>query len=200
MGKKQTRKREQFLFHSTCFLIFFIILTGCGCFYPKSMGCLEKNKFRKAEILKKKGNYVEAVQEYNNIMRSHYNNITRAKACFYAGLLWIDPDNPEKNHVNALKYFRFVTKDYPESDFNDESKIFICLITDLFEKDKNISSLEEKIKKLKQQVEKSRQTIISLTKTEKILKQKQKKLEDTQRKLKEIDIGIEKKKRESLLK
>ncbi len=179
MVKKQTRKRKQFLFHSTCFLIFFIMLTVCGCFYPKSMGCPQKNKFEKAEILTKEGKYVGAVQEYNNIMGSHSNNIIRAKACFYAGLLWLHPDNPEKSRVKALKYFRLVIKDYPESDFKDESKIFIRLITELVEKKKNISRLEGKIKSLKQ---------------------KQKKLEDTQRKLKEIDIGIEKKKRESLLK
>ena len=136
MGKKQTWKRKQFLFHSTCFLIFFIMLTGCGCFYPKSMSCQKKNKFEKAEILKKEGKYVEAAQEYNNIMKSRFYNITHAKACFYAGLLWLHPDNPEKSRVKALKYFRLVATDYPESDFKDESKIFICLLTELVEKTK----------------------------------------------------------------
>ncbi|GMQ79945.1 MAG: hypothetical protein BMS9Abin03_399 [Thermodesulfobacteriota bacterium] len=105
-------------------------------------------------------------------------------ALYMMGLIYVHPENTYVNYEISIHFFKKLVKEYPESAFKNKAKIWIWLLNQNIEyaekvdkKNKRISFLENKLRTEKKQV-------INL--------------QNQMKRLKEIDLGIEKKKREAL--
>ena len=121
-----------------------------------------------AERLIDKGDYEGALNENEKIVRLFPFGSPGDSAMFNMGLIWINSDNPKKNYAKALRPFQRILNDYPQSALAEEAKIWIGVIKELIWCEGKIREMEVTVNDL----------------------------ENRLNALKEIDIGIEEKKRE----
>jgi len=121
-----------------------------------------------AERLISTGDYEGALKENEKIVGLFPLDSPGDSAVFNMGLIWINSGNPKKNYAKALGSFQRIPNDYPRSALAQEARIWIGVIKELI-------WYEGKLRKLEVTVND---------------------LENRLNALKEIDIGIEEKKRE----
>ncbi len=114
-----------------------------------------------------KGNYKNALKVYEEVSRKYPRDSPGDRALFDMGILWAYPDNPERNYEKAVKSFRRILNYYPRSPLRDEARAWTDTLDRLIRSENKIKGLEEQIISYKEQIDA----------------------------LKEIDIGIEEKKR-----
>ena len=198
MGKKREKQGKYLFLYSACLLIIVILSAGCATtlnFQNKRQGQKHLNL---AEKLISKGDYEGALKEYEEVVRLFPAVSPGDSALFHMGLIRAHPDNPWKDYEKALVCFQRLVRDFPDSALKDEVRVWVGAINDLVLCERKIKDLEETASAL---INKSK----DLEETASALKNKIKDLEGTAsalkkqlNALKEIDIGIEEKKREDL--
>ena len=179
MGLKQSSKRK-YLF---IYLAYFLIILLCfGCTITrqrKNHVPVSINTVRsKGKIYN--GNFKSSLEIHKMTLNSCPEYL-RDRNLYEFGLFWTHPDNPEKNYAEAIKYFKKIIRFYPNSRFQEQSVIWISAINAIIQRDKKNLVLTHNIDLLKNSDLNNKQKIKALM---------------TQiKKLKEIDIGIEAKKR-----
>ena len=123
-----------------------------------------------AEKLTSKGDYTGALKEHEEVLRLFPGVSPGDRALFHMGLIWAHPDNPRRNYKKALECFHRLLRDFPRSTLKNEVNVWINTINELIRYEGRIKALEEAADALKKQLNA----------------------------LKEIDVGIEEKKREDL--
>jgi hypothetical protein len=106
------------------------------------------------------------------------------RALYAMGLAHAFPEYPDANYETSLSHFKMLIREYPESDLKTQANIWISILERTIEKEKEVNQKNTKIDLLEKQ-----------------LKAEQKKIGELLnqiKRLKEIDLGIEEKKRESL--
>ena len=186
MGGEQWKNRKHLLFYGACFLI--IILTFDGCIIP--VGKIKglpgaATPVEKASRMVSEGNYDGALKEYTQIARSYPGESPGDRALFEMGLIWAYPDNPRKNHREALKYFQRFLRDFPGSPLKEEARAWEDVLNKITRYDSRLTDLEEKLTSCKGEIIAYQEEISGYKKQISALK--------------EIDIGIEEKKRKGLL-
>jgi tetratricopeptide (TPR) repeat protein len=170
MGGKQRKNRKHLLFFIACFLIIFII---GGCIIPPKRAHVLPaggTPFERAVILVSKGRYDDALNAFNKIARTYSREAPGDKALFEMGLIWAYPDNPKKDYNESLICFNRLLRDYPNSALKREAGAWREVLTMLTQYDGQIKDLEDKVNSYTEQINA----------------------------MKEIDIGIEEKKRKGL--
>jgi len=207
MGEKQARKRKYLFFYCTCFLT--ILLLGIGC-----VGTLNFQKRQQTgESLEKgekfiiKGGYKEALIEYEKVLRLFPKVSPGDNALFHIGLIWLHPDNPQRDYEKSLISFQRVIHDFSQTRLKEKAKVLSYTVAELIRSENNIKKLkksaiflqnrlraenEEQAKTLKKQIEELKE----LKKRIGELKGQTGELKEQLRELKEIDIVIEEKKRD----
>ena len=178
MGGKQWKDRKHLLFYGACFLI--VLLSSEGCIIPqRKVQVLPEGgaPLERASLLVKKGKYDDALEVYGNVARSYPGGSPGDQALFEMGLIWSYPSNPKKNHVEALKYFQRLLHDFPRSPFKEEALAWVDVLSRIARHDGQVKELEDKIISCKEQINSYKNQISAL---------------------KEIDIGIEERKRKGL--
>lgn len=123
-----------------------------------------------AEKLTSKGDYTGALKEHEEVLRLFPGVSPGDRALFHMGLIWAHPDNPRRNYKKALECLRRLARDFPRNALRDEAGVLAGAINELIRYEGRIKALEEAADALKKQLNA----------------------------LKEIDVGIEEKKREDL--
>jgi tetratricopeptide (TPR) repeat protein len=159
-----------------------------------------------AEKLISKGDYEGALKEDDEVIRLFPEVSPGDSALFHKGLIWAHPDNPQRNYQKALECFQRLVRDFPQNALIEEVSVWIGAINELIWCEDKIKDLEETVNVSKKQLnakDKELEKTVSALKKE--LNAKTKDLEETiatlkeqLNALKEIDIGIEEKKREDL--
>jgi chromosome segregation ATPase len=124
------------------------------------------------------------------------------------GLIYVHPNNRDRDYEKSLKRFQRVIDEYPRSELKAQAHVGASVLQEVLDKEKEIVGLkqrnsylektlrkeEEKLKelegkeeKLKDQIEKSKVQVEQLH-------EEVKKLRDQLLKLKEVDLGVEEKK------
>jgi hypothetical protein len=106
------------------------------------------------------------------------------QALYAMGLAYTFPEYPDVNHQRALNLFNMLIREYPESVFITQAKIWISILERTIEKEKEVDEKNTKIDFLENQLKAEEKKIGELLNQIKSLK--------------EIDLGIEEKKRKSL--
>jgi len=106
------------------------------------------------------------------------------QALFQIGLIYAHPKNPDKDYKKSLTYFQRLINNFPHSSLKEEAKVWILFLQEDINKDKKLKRLKKQLDFLKKEI-----------------KLKDKKINNLQRqieKIKEIDLGVEEKRRKPL--
>ncbi len=200
MGEKQAKKRKYLFFYSTCFLT--ILLLGIGCtatlnFQKKQQ---TEESLEKGEKFLIKGRYTEALIEYEKVLRLFPKVSPGDNALFNIGLIWLHPDNPQRDYEKSLISFQRVIHDFSQTRLKEKAKVLSYVVAKLIRSENNIKKFKESAdflqNKLQKENEKQAKTLKKQIEELKELKKKIGKLKEQLRELKEIDIVIEEKKRD----
>jgi tetratricopeptide (TPR) repeat protein len=177
MGRERARKRQHLFLYFTCFVIIPFAVGGCLHWPKKWQG---EQHLVEARHLMTGGNYDAALAENQTIL-DQYPQSLADQALFMMGQIYAHPENPNNDYQKSLEYFQRIARAYPESELKDDARLWVLIIFQIIDKEKEIQQLNEKIGPLEQTVE--------------IQKIKLNRLQDQLEKLKNIDLKIEEEKR-----
>ncbi len=136
-----------------------------------------KQDLAKARTLMFKGDY-EASIKYNNEVLKQFSRSLGDQALFQMGLNYAHPENPNPNYQKSMECFQSIIEEFPKSNIRDEAGIWILFLQEIMQNNKRFDNLQhqhnKKIDNLQRQIENLKEQIEML---------------------KEIDLGIEDKKR-----
>jgi len=170
MGKKRTEKGKYLLLYCTCLLAILLLNAGCVTTLKFQKRWEGQKHLKKAEDYTIKGDYEGAFREDEKVLRLFPGVSPGDIALFHMGLIRAHPNNPQRNYEKALKCFQRLDREFPQSALREKVRVWIGIIDELIRRESKIKNLEEAVSALKKQLNT----------------------------LKEIDIGIEEKKREFL--
>ena len=199
MGEKQARKRKCLFFYCTCFLTILLLGIGCAATLNFQKRQQSEKSFKKGEKFIVKGEYKEALIEYEKVLRLFPKASPGDNALFHIGLIWLHPDNPQRDYEKSLIFFQRVIHDFSQTGLRETAKVLSYTVTELIRSENDIKELK-KLKEFKESADflQNRLRKENEEQAETLKKQIEelKELKEQLRELKEIDIVIEEKKRD----
>ena len=114
----------------------------------------ERKEIRDFSLLAKKllaqGNFDGALKENQKILSLSGSNPPGDEALFNIGLIYVHPGNPKKDYGNALLSFNKLAKDFPQSPWVDQSKIWVGVVQESLRLNQTIDKLNTMIEESKQ--------------------------------------------------
>ncbi len=221
MGSKRAWKGKHLFLYIACLVIIMLGIQGCTSFFEKKRqnkqnlantktaykgndkAPLEdikemlklfpqytkkwqgKQTLARAKALMLIGYFDSSLKNNEEVLRL-YPQTLGDQALFQMGLNHAHPKNPNQDYQKAVKCFQSIINEYPESNIRDEAELWAMFLQEIVvknekivSKNKEVTNKDEEINNLQHQIENLKYQIESL---------------------KDIDLGIEEKKRESLLK
>jgi tetratricopeptide (TPR) repeat protein len=162
MDKKQSRLGEYLYFFFACIIITPIIICGCGHFYE---GSPARPAIKEANDFLSQGNYKASLSKYEQIIVRYPKAGDRV--LFEIGVIYAFPMNQQKDYQKSLECFQKLIKDYPGSEYRQDSEVMIYLINEVTRKTSLINEVtsttqQKRIETLEQEV---------MSKGDKIIKQ-----------------------------
>jgi len=105
-------------------------------------------------------------------------------ALYMMGLIYANPEYTYVNYEISIHFFKKLVNEYPESVFKEKANMWIWLLNQNMDYAKKVDKKNKRIDFLKNELKTDKKQIINL--------------QNQIKRLKEIDLGIEKKKREAL--
>ncbi len=191
MGKKHSRQRKHFFLYLACWLSFSLAGAGCAPFnkpYGGEQLPLQKPSEEKQLLLRAKssfarGDFLTSIKENQEIL-NRFPEKYGDHALYAMGLIHAYPEYPDANYETSLTFFQKLIRDYPESVFKNQAKIWISILNQAAENETAMDKKSKQIDRLKNALKAEKKQI--------------KNLQNQIKGLKEIDLGIEEKKREAL--
>jgi tetratricopeptide (TPR) repeat protein len=163
-------------------LIVFLSLASCATMPEESNG-LQSQTFERSRSLFAQGNYDSAFAENQ---KAFSEGSAPDIALFNMGMISAYSLNPQKDYPRALVSFRKLIKDYPQSPLAEQAKVWIQAL------EEHQKIVDEKQKLLEEKR--------NLTREREQLSHERERLKYTMEKSRQLDIEIEKKRRETLSK
>ncbi len=126
---------------------------------------------------------------YNKKVLSQFPKSLGDQALFQMGLTYVHPENPKPDNQESLECFQRVIEEFPKSNIRDEAGIWILILQKIIKSDKRFDNLRQQ-----KNIENNKRLEDLRLKNENLLHQIEN-LKNQIKKLKEIDLGIEDKKR-----
>ena len=164
----------------------------CGCSHVYE-GFLARPEFKEANDFSSQGNYKASLSKYEQIIAQYPTEGDRV--LFEMGFIYAFPRNQEKDYQKSLECFQRLIKDYPGSEYRQDSEVMISLINDVTRKDKRIITQQKKAETLGQQVKSKDNKITTQQKQTETLEQQVKDLEKKIEQMKEVDMNLKEKKK-----
>ena len=221
MDSEQARKRKRLFLCFACSITMSLAIHGCVHLLMNPEG---EEHLATARSLMGKGEFEASLRESREILR-RYPKAYGDRALCQMGLVYLHPQNPNSDYQRSIEYFQRLKKEFPGSNLGSEAEIWISLLQEFSEKQKEIDALnrirnveekeltekKEDMKGLQGQVEKLQNQEKALqSQTEDLEKALQSQTEDLEKQIKdlkeqikqmkEIDLGIEEKRRDTLRK
>jgi tetratricopeptide (TPR) repeat protein len=206
MGRKQSRIRKQ-IYLCVALLIF---LSPLACSFSNMMttkmvdvtGDEARAHLVLGKIYLALGEYDKALEENKKVISLAGRDIRVDKALFYMGLIYAYPDNSARDYGKSIFSFSRMIRDYPESPLGDQAKTVLDLLQKNGKLDVTTDNLNKTINEQKKTADRLNNIIDEQKKTADRLNNiidEQKKTVDRLNniidELKQVDIGVEKKKR-----
>lgn len=134
--------RETKIFHFTGTMLTLILISGCT---P-----LNGATFEEANDLFNRGNYKASVGKYEQILKT--NPAAGDRVLFEMGVIYAHPKNEQKDYGKSLECFQRLIKDYPGSEYRQNSETMIFNISNVALKDKTIAAQQTQVKALMQEI------------------------------------------------
>src|SRR3990172_6839355 len=155
-----------------CLILAPMLLSGCSHFND---GRQVKTTFAEANELFHQGSYTASLDKYSLIIEKYPAKADRA--LFEMGIIYAHPKNEQKDHQKSLECFQKLIKDYPESEYRQNSEMMIFNIRNVVLKDKTIAAQQVQIETLRHEVQGKDNEIVTL----------QKKMEALEKKIEALD-------------
>ena len=191
MGRKYSRQRKHFFLYIACWISFLLAGTGCAPYYnlyndePFSLDQYsEANQLLlEAKLSFSSGDFLTSLKK-NQEMLNRFPQKYGSHALYMMGLIYANPENTYVNYEISIHFFKKLVKEYPESVFKDKAKIWIWLLNQNMDYAEKVDKKNKRIDLLENELKTEKKQIINL--------------QNQIKRLKEIDLGIEEKKREAL--
>jgi outer membrane protein assembly factor BamD (BamD/ComL family) len=190
MGGKHSWKRQHVFLYITCWLSVWFVIAGCAQSHNPDEGRIrlhtpdeEEQLVVQAKSSFAKSDFTTSVTRWREILE-RFPDTQGDKALYAMGLTYAFAEYPDANYDTSLNLFKMLIKQYPESVYITQAKIWISILERTIEKEKEVEEKNRKTELLENQLKAEE------TKTRQLLNQI--------KSLKEIDLGIEEKKRNSL--
>ena len=139
------------------------------------------DQFALAKVLFKEGNYEAAMKENQQLLSE--GKAPGDMALYNIGLISACSLNPKKDYLKAVDTFKKLVSQYPHSSFVEEAKVWIQVL--------------EEHQKIAEERQKFLEEKRNLTREREILSQEREKLKYTVEKSRQLDIEIEKRRRQT---
>jgi hypothetical protein len=191
MGRKYSRQRKHFFLYIACWISLLLAGTGCAPYYnlyndePFSLDHYsEANQLLlEAKLSFSSGDFLTSLKK-NQEMLNRFPQKYGSHALYMMGLIYANPENTYVNYEISIHFFKKLVKEYPDSVFKDKAKIWIWLLNQNMDYAEKVDKKNKRIDLLENELKTEKKEIINL--------------QNQIKRLKEIDLGIEEKKREAL--
>ena len=143
-----------------CLLMAPMLLSGCSHFND---GRQVKTTFAEANDLFHQGSYAASLDKYSVIIEKYPAKADRA--LFEMGIIHAHPKNQQKDYQKSLECFQKLIKDYPGSEYRQNSEMMIFNIRNVALKDTTIAAQQVQIETLQHKVQGKEKEIVTLQKT-----------------------------------
>jgi hypothetical protein len=191
MGGQHPRQRKHIFLYLAFWLGLLLVFTGCAPLYAHydEEGGLFQQTTKARQLLSQakssfaKGDFSASFKESREIL-IRFPQKYGDQALYIMGMIYADPEYIYAKHEISIYYFDRLVKEYPESVFKNQAKIWIGLLNQNMDYSKRVDNNIQQITSLESELSSQKKQIKNLLNQ---IKQ-----------LKEIDLGIEEKKREAL--
>jgi outer membrane protein assembly factor BamD (BamD/ComL family) len=195
MGRKRSGSRKQ-IYLCVAVLIF---LSPLACSLSKTistkMADATGDEARVHLVLGKtylaQGEYKDALKENEKVISLAGKNVPVDEALFYVGLIYAHPANSARDYGKSMISFRRLIRDYPGSPLVEQAKTVVGILQENNTLDRSIDKLNRIIEEQKRTVDRSNSIIDEQKKTVD-------RLNNLIDELKQVDIGVEQKKRDKV--
>jgi tetratricopeptide (TPR) repeat protein len=136
-----------------------MLISGCSHFND---GRQAKTTFAEANDLFHQGSYTASLDKYSGIIDKY--PATADRALFEMGIIYAHPKNEQKDYQKSLECFQKLIKDYPGSEYRQNSEMMIFNIRNVALKDKTIAAQQMRIETLQHEVQGKENEIVTLQK------------------------------------
>ncbi len=162
-----------------------------------------QNAMRQGQMLLARGDYDGSVKEYQRALRAAHDRSPADAALFNLGIIYIDPQNPNKDDQKAVNSFAELVAAHPQSPWVPQARIWMAVLDEKerskeeIEKSKQaLAESHQEIEQFKQLLDQSKQEIEKSKQEVERSKQVVEKSKQVMEKSNQVDIEIEQKKRE----
>ena len=149
-----------------CIMIAPIFMCGCSSI---DKGYQTRSISREANDFFNQGKYEASLSKYEQIIDK--NPAVADRVLFEMGIIYAYPRNEQKDYQKSLKCFQKIVKDYPDSEYRQDSQMMILQIHNVINKDKIIVAQQTLIDTSRQEVKIKENEIITLQENIKTLEQ-----------------------------
>jgi peptidoglycan hydrolase CwlO-like protein len=210
MGSERAGKRKHLFLCFACSMIISLATEGCVHFHITQEG---EEDLARARSLMSQRLFEVSFRESQEVLR-RYHQSQGDQALFLMGLIYLHPQNPNSDYKKSLGYFQRLEREFPDSQLRSEAEIWISVLQKSLKTEEDIKALnellnlkEKEIARKKQEINKLSSQVESLQNQREVLQrltgeldQQIKDLQKQIKQLKEIDLGIEEKRRDALQK
>ncbi len=154
-GMREFRLSLAFIFQRHLFYISIIItpilLSGCSHF---------NYGFQEANDLFSQGCYKASLDKYEQIIEKY--PMMGDRVLFEMGIIYAHPKNEQKDYQKSLECFQKLIKDYPGSEYRQNSEMMMFTINNGAFKDKTIATQKAQLDTLRQEVKSKNNEVIAL--------------------------------------
>ena len=205
MGGKHSRQRQHVFLYIACWLSVWLVIAGCTHSHnpgeeeqivdvhqrssaaiapaPLHIPGEEEQLVVQAKSSFAKSDFTTSITLWREILE-RFPDAQGDQAVYVMGMVYAFPEYPEANYDTSLNLFKMLIKEYPQSVYITQAKIWISILERTIEKEKEVEEKNRKTKLLENRLKADDKKIRQLL--------------NQIKRLKEIDLGIEEKKRKSL--
>ena len=191
MGRKYSRQRKHFFLYIACWISLLLAGTGCTPYYnqyddeqfPFQQHSEAKQLLLQARSSFEGGDFLTSLKINREILY-RFPQKYGDHALYMMGLIYANPEYTYVNYEISIHFFKKLVKEYSESAFKNKAKIWIWLLNQNMDYAERIDKKNKRNAFSEKKLRAEKKQIINL--------------QNQIKRLKEIDLGIEKKKREAL--
>ena len=142
-----------------CLMMAAMLLSGCSHFND---GRQARKSFAEANDLYHQGSYAASLDMYSEIIEKYPPMAD--KVLFEMGIIHALPKNETKDYQKSLECFQKLIKEYPGSEYRQNSEMMIFNIRNVVLKDKTIAAQQMQIETLQHEVQGKENEIVTLQK------------------------------------
>jgi lipoprotein-anchoring transpeptidase ErfK/SrfK len=134
-----------------------ILISGCSSI---GEGLQVRSISQEANELFNQGKYEASLSKYEQIIKKHPTVADRF--LFEMGIIYAYPRNEKKDYQKSLECFQKLVRDYPGSEYRQDSQMMILQIQNVIIKDKKIATQKTQIETIQKEIKGKEYQIIKL--------------------------------------